>query len=669
MSNAKIEKLLSRLNPEQRMAAEHREGPMLVAAVAGAGKTATIIARIVALVLGKVVDPSRILAVTFSRKGADEMNERLKKEIGESGARVGTFHSLALQIVKAEIPEYEEWTIDDRNRFKYCIKDAIGYRELDWKQADLTFLEGYISWCKTNLVRPWDDRALAIAMEWSAKKPGPHAIPKLMVAAYERADELRKDRQLITFDDMLFEAVELLRDRDDVRRRWAAKWDYVIQDEAQDQNEGQLLMGELLAQDHRNYMLVGDPAQTIYTWRGAQPGKLLSFEERWGAKVVKAGRNYRCGQVIIDTANKVLGAMDPTTRLPMDMICERGTEGDLRVFEYSDTDEEGEMIAQQIAELIEDGMEPREFSVLYRTNAQSRGIEEALISARIPYRIIGGTNFYERKEVRDLLAYLRLAEGRGDMEDVKRCINAPFRYLGKAFVEKVQDAYRNDGGTLMEAVRSACDASRVSHRQKASAVDWADMIERMQARVRASMAEGAEGTTKDLGKPAKVLEDIARLTKYTQWLTRDEGQETTENNKISNVRELIRAAGRFPTAKELLDYIDKTIAESKKRRKGKEPNKVTLTSLHRSKGMEWPVVFLAGVNQGVLPHARAEDYEEERRLFYVGVTRARDYLRISCVRVMATSTRIMAVAPSIFLDEADLEPEAIAPEPVDALDD
>jgi DNA helicase-2/ATP-dependent DNA helicase PcrA len=667
--SAKLEKLLARLNPEQRSAAEHREGPMLVAAVAGAGKTATIIARIVLLITNKVVEPSRVLAVTFSRKGADEMNERLKAQIGNSDARVGTFHSLALQIVKAEIPKYEDWKIDDRNRFKYAIKDAIGWKELDWKKADLTFLENYVSQCKLNLIRPWHDGATAMAKDLCAKSPGPHAIPSLMVAAYERAEELRIERQLLTFDDMLFEAVELLRDKDDVRQRWAAKWDYVIQDEAQDQNMGQLLMGELLAQDHRNYMLVGDPAQTIFTWLGARPEKLLGFEERWGAKVVQMGRNYRSGSVIIETANKVLGAMDPATRLPMDMICERGTEGSLRTVEYSDTDDEGEGIAAQILEMVEDGAEPRDFVCLYRTNAQSRGIEEALIGSRIPYRIIGGTNFYERKEVRDLLAYLRLADGRGDMEDVQRCINSPFRFLGKAFVGKVQDAYVPGETTVTEAVREACGAARVNYKQKESAASWADMIDRMHLRIEAAKDETAHSDTRDLGKPAKILEDVARLTQYAQWLIRDEGQETTENNKVSNVRELIRAAGRFPTVGELLDYIDRTISESKKRRKGKEPNKVTLTSLHRSKGMEWPVVFLAGVNQDVLPHRRAEDYEEERRLFYVGVTRARDTLRISCVRVMAMGTRVMAMSPSMFLDEAELTPENTAPEAVDALDD
>jgi len=867
------ETLLGGLNPEQQAVVEHDNGPLLVAAVAGSGKTHALVNRVGYLTEIRNVNPRRILAVTFSRKGADEMNERLFSLIGESGARVGTFHSLAYQILREE-GRCEGWTVDDRDRYRYCIKDAVGFRNMKWKQADVTLLSHYIALCKCNLARPYSDEATQIAYEIRATKPGPSTNVQRLLEAYDIAEEIRKERLLLTFDDMLFDACELLSNDEGVRSRWAGRWDYVLQDEAQDQNLGQLLIGELLAKDHKNYMLVGDPAQTIFTWRGARPEKLLGFEKTWNAKKIIMNRNYRCGQEIVEIANKVLNSMDPEQRLDTEMICELGTHSKIGVHCYTDLDDEGEAIALHIKELIEDGeyeprdivvyscdkctnalvshyeenpvgpnqsirviqhtnangtswedsgvqplnnrpppeehgktqkekthrttkrqvegrslqdgqrlhscedstskvslrtqggngtdfeqttekirsgssqewqhngqqtrefgitseqcrtpkgtpfeetstkrttpqnvqkhgdyrdrkdseypsndsttmanrsrghhtcsrcqatsitkivihtykrkLQPRDVACLYRTNAQSRAPEEALIGERLPYRIIGGVNFYERREVRDLLAYLRLADGRGDLEDVARCINTPFRYLGKAFVEKVREAAkrarakaRKTGGRVSYpgVVRAACDGPGTQARQRYSAEDWADLIELTYTSTH----------KEEPVPPARILEDIVRATKYTEWLTRDEGEESPENSRVSNVRELIRAATRFPTVCELLDYIDKTIKASKDQRKkeGKAPNKVTLTTLHRSKGMEWPVVFVIGANDGILPHARCEDDEEERRLFYVGVTRAKNELRISCVNQAAIGNRVVALAPSTFLGEAGLKP-------------
>lgn len=650
------ETLLAGLNPEQKAIVEHDEGPLLAAAVAGSGKTHALVNRVGFLVKVRGINPRRVLAVTFSRKGADEMNERLTKLIGETGARVGTFHSLALQILREE-GRVDGWEVDAKDRYRFCIKDATGFRHMKWKQADVTLLSQYIGLCKCDLARPYSDRAVELANEMRARKPGPSTNVQRLLEAYELAEQIRKDRRLLTFDDMLFDACELLSNDEGVRTRWAGRWDYVLQDEAQDQNLGQLLIGELLAKDHKNYMLVGDPAQTIFTWRGARPEKLLGFEEAWGARKVIMSRNYRCGQEVIDVANRVLHAMDPATRLDTEMICELGTHSDVAARSYTDLDDEGEALALEIKELLADGeYEPRDIAVLYRTNAQSRAPEEALIGERIAYRIIGGVNFYQRREVKDLLGYLRLADGRGDLDDVARCINTPFRYLGKQFVEKVREAAKRarakakkTGGRVSYpgVVRAACDAPGVQQRQRYSAEDWADLVEHTYDAIHAE----------EPAPPARILEDIVRATRYTEWLTRDEGEESTENSRVSNVRELIRAATRFPTVGELLDYVDKTIAASAKnnRNGGKAPNKVTLTTLHRSKGMEWPVVYVIGANDGILPHARCEDVEEERRLFYVGCTRAKQVLHISCVGQAAIGNRVVALSPSEFISEAGLE--------------
>lgn len=662
------ETILAGLNPEQREVALHDLGPLLVAAVAGAGKTHALICRILYLVKVRHVDPARILAVTFSRKGADEIGDRLTSKVPNHGARIGTFHSLALQILKVEREEYESWTIDDRNSYRYCIKDATGFKEMDWKDADITLLESFIGFAKCNLAHPDSDVAFAIASQFAQRSKKP-VSPSRMVQAYARAEELRRDRKLLTFDDMLLEAVELLRDDDGIRTRWAMKWDYVMQDEAQDQNLGQLLMGEYLSKDHRNYMLIGDPAQTIYTWRGAQPSKLLGFEKEWNAKVVLMHRNYRCNDLVVRAANGALAAMDPSTKLDMTMTGERKLTGLLTSRQYMTLDDEGEGITSMIVQAIEDGAQPRDFAILYRTNAQSRAPEEALIGARLPYQIIGGTCFYERREVKNLLAYLRLAAGTGKLDDIGRCINAPFRFLGKAFVERVEEAAKEadsaphkTGKGWGDLIRTVSRQAGIQRRQIESAENWAELIERISFRIeRAKTAvHGSEPYTQ--GLPARVLEDVVRETRYTEWLIKDEGEESTENSRVSNIREMIRAATRFNTVAELLAYVDKTIAASKEQRKSKEdPNKVTLCSLHRSKGLEWPNVFLIGCSEGILPHARAEEPEEERRLFYVGVTRARDALHVSCAMYIALGNRVMPTVPSHFLDEAGIPAQPAQP--------
>lgn len=676
-----MDQLLAGLNPEQREAVLHDDGPAAFVAVAGAGKTRVLVHRVARLVKVRGVNPSRVLAVTFSRKGADEMNERLKQLIGDTDARVGTFHSVALEIHRMErlgCSGEWDWKIDDRDRYRVIIKEVVGYREMNWKQADVTFLQDYIGKCKNAMARPGSDDALAIAEALYRANPSPKANPRLLMEAYYRCEEIREERRLIGFDDMIFDVAEALSHDEGMRTRHAARWDYVLQDEAQDQNLGQLVMGELLARDHRNYVLVGDPAQTIYTWRGARPEKLLSFEERWTANVIKMGRNYRCGQSIIDAANRVLESMDPSTRLPLSMICEKGTEGTVTSTEFMTIEAEGESVAARIKELITDsGYQPRDCAILYRTNAMSRSPEEALIGERIPYRILGGTSFYERREVKNLLAYLRLADGFGSfsnwMDSMERCINTPFRYLGRRYVERVSEVARaharrakqtGEPFSWLDVVHDTNEQEGVRSNQRRNAEQWANMIEDLRAIIKTAKAEGASEAEKDAAKPQFVLDRIVTETAYTEFLRKDEGEESTENSRVSNVREMVRAAGRFPTVRELLDYVEKTIKASRRSKKNKDPNKVTMCSIHRSKGLEWPVVFLIGCAENILPHARAEDPEEETRLFYVATTRAKEELHYSYAVNIAVGNRIVTCAPSPFLTVAG-HPAKPAQRPLD----
>lgn len=654
-------KLVEQMNAEQAEVVTHLTGPILVAAVAGCGKTRVLVHRVANLVASGV-DPARVLAVTFSKKAAMEMNERLAK-LGCSSSRVGTFHSLALQIAREERPELKKWEIDDKDRYRICVKDAVSYRYLDWKAADVTHLLSYIGRCKAAGATPDSAQALDIARGDYEKRGGASRSPDLCKSAYEMAEIIRRERQLITFDDMLLEAWQLLRSKEDVRVRWASRWDHVLQDECQDENFVQHELAGLLARDHRNYMIVGDPAQSIYKFRGADPRAMLGFQAEWQARVIAMGRNYRCADSIVALANKSLAAMPSETHLGVQMIASRGVEGRVAAVQYQDFDAEGEGVTEKILESHEDGRAWRDHVVLYRTNAQSRGVEESLLSARVPYVVIGGTNFYDRREVKDLLSYLRLAAGRGTFDDVRRSINTPFRFLGKAFIDSLEGQLGRSAPSI-DAVREiASNGTRLQQRQRTSVLEYCEIL----TRISRTIARGAEATGMSPttfvapaeleAKPAAILEGLVSDLRYAEWLTRDEGSESPENNRVSNVRELIRAAGRFPTVGELLDYIDDVLVRAARaKREAGSSDVVTLCSIHRSKGLEWPVVFLIGANDKILPHAMAEDDQEERRLFYVAATRARDVLEISCVSVAALASRVVHLDPSHFLTEVGIEP-------------
>ncbi len=650
--------LLEGLNPEQQEVVQHHKGPALVVAVAGAGKTRALVHRIAYLIAHHGVDPFRIMAVTFSKKAAGEMNDRLWK-LGVRDARVGTWHSVAWEILKEERPETSEWELDDRDRFRGLVKIVLGYQHMKWDTADLTTVLSYIGLCKAGLADPGSDRAREIAQDLFDTNPCSQNAPDLLGEAYSRSLEEQAQRRMLTFDDMLVGCHKVLLDEES-ESRWRGRFDYVLQDEAQDENHAQSTIGAQLAGGHRNYMLVGDPGQSIYGFRGAVPQKLLSFEKEWGAKVIKMQRNYRSGPEIIAAANGVIRAMDPSSHLGLEMVAEVTKPAEVVAREFHTMDDEGEAVAMRLMEAHADGTEWRDMSVLFRTNAQSRGIEEACLSNRIPFVLLGGTNFYDRKEVKDLLAYLRIAAGRGHFDDVRRCINAPFRYLGKAFVQKIEANDLGLGTDWAQAVRKTVDSARLQRRQGTSARQWAGLIDGLtQSIVIQREHREATDTVSDNDRerhfPAALLERIISDTDYMRYITRDEGAETVENNRVSNVRELVRAAERFVSVDELLDYIDHTLQAAKEAQGRDRGNRLTLCSLHRSKGLEWPAVFVLGCNEKLLPHGRATDIDEERRLFYVGVTRAKEILHLSCVQAAAFGANVVPLEPSRFLEEAGIE--------------
>lgn len=644
------------MNPEQLQAIRHHEGPVAVLAQAGSGKTRALVHRIARMV-AQGTNAESILAVTFSRKAADEMNERLHA-LGVYDARVGTWHSLCLQILKEDETEWATWTIDEKNVHKRIVKEVIGYKHLNWTNADLGKVMRFIGLSKANLFAPGSVEAFDLAKKHFG------AAFKLAADAYEISQNILEERGLLTFDDMLVFLHRHLSVEAN-RGKWAAKWNFLLQDEAQDANPAQCAIAMLLAKDHRNYMVVGDIAQSIYGFRGSKPTILASFKEEWDATIIEMNRNYRSGRAIVKVANDII--RPATLRMPSDMIPERDFEGTVEVRESINLDGEATEFVTWIEERLARGAKFGDITCLFRTNAQSRALEEALLTKKFPYVVVGGTSFYERKEVKDLLAYLRVAVT-GDLESVRRCINTPFRFLGAAFVDRVVEAASENefrGLGWSEVIVGVANQAGIQSRQRASASEWANIVDATKLRIKAG------------DRPGSILADIVTQTQYIKFLEKDEGEESIDSSHSANVREMIRVAERFTTTAELLEFISKNLKAAKKQRDDKQAGgeRVLLMSIHRSKGLEWPHLFVSGMIESVLPHIKG-DPEEERRLAYVAATRARDTLVLSYILEIATRAGVKDATPSRFLKDAGLlKPEeievtafTIASEPEQSLD-
>lgn len=635
------------MNPEQLAVIRHERGPLACFAGAGSGKTRALVHRVARLTsLGTPAE--RIFCVTFSQGGQKEMNVRLRK-LGV-GACVQTWHAFCLRVLKEERTREGGWEVDDKDRAKIHVKTAMGFRHEDWKGGDLTKVRRFISNCKANLLAPEDPETLKAATATFGRDA------QRAVRVYAISQGLIEDAGLLTFDDMLVYVARYFRADDEMRARWASRFDYVMQDEAQDANLAQVTIAEQLARESRNYMIVGDPGQAIFGFRGSKPEYLAGFPSAWeGATVVTMARNYRSGDEIVRVANEIIRAGQH--HLPEDMIAERGEAGKVRVVSCETLEDEGREFVDFVKGHLAAGGKASDVTVLYRLNAQSRAPEEALLKAQIPYVIVGGVNFYERKEVKDLLGYLRVAMGRDPERDaIRRCINSPFRFLGARFVERLMDALseRYTVADLGAALRRTTAAERVQARQVQSAHDWLRMVEDVRAMADSVGAEGKPAHT-----ASEILSHLVSRTGYVAWLEKEEGEESIESSHAANVRELVRVSTAFATVGEFLDFVERQLAESaKNKRRAGSADAVTLMTIHKSKGLEWPIVWVMGVNENVLPHAKG-DAEEERRLMYVAATRARDELVVSHVAQMALKTGVKAVEASRYI-------EHFAPAPVPA---
>src|SRR6187200_1059308 len=617
--------LLSGLNPEQREAVLKTEGPLLILAGAGSGKTRVIAHRIAHLVNDGLTEPDRILAVTFTNKAAAEMRSRVEALLGVDCRQmwISTFHAVCARLLRREAPQIglsRDFVIYDSTDQLSVIKQALKQFGMDDSTLQPRLALSRISHAKNRMEGP----EVFANSSWN---PRDQQIGKLY-AAYVQA---LRDANALDFDDLLLRTVELFEKSEQARERYSTKFRYLMVDEYQDTNRPQYLLIHRLAARHRNLCVVGDPDQSIYKWRGADLKNILDFEHDFPeARIVKLERNYRSTQVILDAATAVISQ----NRNRKDKRLWTDQKGGSRIvyFRGNDELEEADFITRSIKEARSTDFDSM-VAILYRTNAQSRAIEDSLMRESIPYKIIGGVRFYERKEIKDALAYLKLIINPHDDVSLRRVINVPARGIGKGVMDSLQaispEAVVADAPPLLAAglqetisVRSlwarmlyAIDEARLGNRAVTALRGFRDMI--------AGLFDPARQD------PVSIL--IGKMLDRSGYLNdlRDENSEEA-NERIENLMELVSASrdyeSRDPEAS-IGGYVDRlSLLSEADEESGTKNAKVWLMSMHAAKGLEFPVVFIAGMEDGLFPHSRSvedeDELEEERRLFYVGMTRA-----------------------------------------------
>jgi DNA helicase-2/ATP-dependent DNA helicase PcrA len=535
--------------------------------------------------------------------------------------QVSTFHSLCYKILKQEVPKLPELDATG-NKAMGLLKHVLGYQNLNWVDANLAEVQSFISNCKNELKEPKDI------------KEGPIQFKQ----AYELFEKFKKTKGFITFDDLLLMTYKLFMKDNSTLRRWQRTFKYVIVDEFQDTNTAQYELMRMLSLPENNLMVVGDDDQSIYSWRGAVPEYMLNFENEFGARVIRMEKNYRCPKFIGRIANPLIATN--VKRLAKTLDTQKDDEGELQVLDSFDFEEEASEVLDYIRTLPEfENKKYNEISILYRTNVQSRAIEDVLIQAGVPYELVGGGNFYDRKEIKDILMYFYAAldiDYRSD-EGFERIINIPFRYLGRSFMKDLNDYREKMKLSFDEALRDM-PMSRNQERQVDGLIKVVDFIKR----------------NKDM-EPSNLIANVVHTIGYEDYIKRFEGEGDVESNRMANIKELIRASSKFKSITEFLQYIEKL--KSKRKEKKGPKNKVILSTIHRAKGLEWENVILIGCNELILPHGKNnidDGLEEERRLAYVAVTRTKKRLVISKVAVASVMGGPRDLSPSRFIGEMNI---------------
>ena len=607
--------ILDDLNPPQKEAVQHGTGPLLIFAGAGTGKTRALTYRIAYLIHEHKVDPRNILAVTFTNKAAREMKERIEKLVGTYAFGqmwVGTFHSTCARMLRErgdKIGLDRDFTIYDEDDQIKLIRECLEELSLDERENNARAVLNKISQAKEQLVLP-NDYANAFSSVYDP----------LVDQVYPIYQKKLQANHALDFDDLILYAVRLLDECPEALEHYQRKFDHVLVDEYQDINFSQFQLVKLIAEKHRNICCVGDDDQSIYSWRGADVSIILSFQKHYPeAKVVTLEQNYRSTRNILDAAYHVISRNEH--RAPKQLWCERPEGALLYRIEAADEHDEATRIVSRMREKVISGeSEYSDFVILYRMNAQSRVLEDALMNYRVPYRIIGGVRFYERKEIKDVMAYLRLAMNPSDSVSLKRILNVPARGIGPITLERIEQFAALEGISFFDALRRI-EEIEAAGKAKRAITALAKLIEFLHDK-------------RGEFSVSKLLSEVIENTGYIADLKRQGTREA--DSRAENVLELASVVSEFERTSEdvsLRAFLEQVALVTDIDSYDQNEPAVTLMTLHSAKGLEFPMVFMVGMEEGIFPHSRSstnrEELEEERRLCYVGMTRAKDELCLS----------------------------------------
>jgi len=623
------------LTESQKQAVFHVDGPVLVLAGPGSGKTRVITYRIAALIEAGV-NPANICAITFTNKAAEEMRQRAFALCGHSGVHISTFHSLCVRILRryaAAAGVKANFSIYDARQQLSCMKRAVKDCGLSSTNFSPARMLSAVSTLKNNLESVDDLKAVADDF-----------FSKTLVGIYRKYEDILEENNALDFDDLLVKTAELLKNNPNICRQLGQRFRYLLVDEYQDTNHAQYVIAKALVSLHNNICVTGDPDQSIYRWRGADIGNILAFESDWpDAVVVKLEENFRSTPNILRVADSLIAFNK--NRKQKTLIPTRPAGEDIAIDVFEDEAAEAEALAEKVKQLAAGGKSMREIAVFYRVNAMSRVIEEAFIKNKIPYQILRGVEFYGRKEIRDILAYLKVLVNPDDTVALLRIINEPARGIGKTTIGRVADYANSKNIGFYDALKQAGHIDSVSAKAQGRLAGFVNMI---------------EGFKKDLtGEVAPLAERVFAESGLEASLEPAKGQ---ESSSLENVNELLNSVAQYDRQAEepsLVDYLQQIALFSDVDSYDTAAERVALMTLHAAKGLEFENVFIVGVEEGLLPHERSTDntdeIEEERRLFFVGITRAKSGLDISYAQYRTVRGQMLRTIPSQFLYELGVD--------------
>ncbi len=609
--------ILATLNPAQREAVEAIEGPVLIMAGPGSGKTRVITHRVAYLVQRCGVSPHYIMAVTFTNKAAREMRERLGQLLGQAAEALslGTFHAICARMLRREgkaIGLDSSFVIYDEDDQLSLMKQALEELNLDPKQYAPQALRSAIGAAKSRLIDP-EDYAQRISSYFE----------EIVHRVYQRYQQLLSQGRAVDFDDLLMKTVQLFQDHPRILNGYQSKYVHILVDEFQDTNIVQYMLMKQLAGKYRNLCVVGDPDQSIYSWRFADLRNILSFEKDYPeAKVVFLEQNYRSTKTILEVASDVISAN--VQRKPKKLWTKNEDGASVTVIESYNAEEEAQSVVNEIEKLIgQEQISFKDCAVMYRVNAQSRALEETFLRYGVPYKLVGGTRFYQRREVKDIIAYLRLINNPQDNVSLSRIINIPVRGIGQRTLSHLQDWAKAHDVPLFEALKQVSHNPVASEAKQSLASRIVQALAGFDALMVKLTAQSHELSLSGL------LNEILEHTGYREYiLAKENGEEKWEN--IMELRSVASEYDELDPEDALTAFLEKVSLVSDIDELDEKPDAVTLITLHQAKGLEFPAVFIVGMEEGILPHRRSfddpEEMEEERRLCYVGITRAKERL-------------------------------------------